>query len=90
MLRMSITLQPKTRSRYLRLAAAVLLLITFAVIGQNPFQIAFCNRILPRMSRDFAISMAKHLAGYILLKIIDIYSNQNTISKYRPSQSVFL
>ena len=35
-------------------------------LGQNPFQITFGDGILPRMSRDFAIFMAKHLAGYYL------------------------
>ena len=35
-------------------------------LGQNPFQITFGDRILPRMSRDFAIFMAKHLAEYYL------------------------
>ena len=33
-------------------------------LGQNPFQITFGDGILIRMSRDFAIFMAKHLAGY--------------------------
>ena len=35
-------------------------------LGQNSFQITFGDGILPRMSRDFAIFMAKHLAGYYL------------------------
>jgi len=35
-------------------------------LGQNPFQITYGDGILPRMSRDFAIFMAKHLAGYYL------------------------
>ena len=34
--------------------------------GQNAFQITFGDSILPRMSRDFAIFIAKHLAGYYL------------------------
>ena len=35
-------------------------------IGQNAFHITFGDSILPRMSRDFAIFMEKHLAGYYL------------------------
>ena len=35
-------------------------------IGQNAFQITCGDGILPRMSRDFAIFMAKHLAEYYL------------------------
>ena len=35
-------------------------------LGQNSFQITFGDGIFPRMSRDFAIFMAKHLTGYYL------------------------
>ena len=35
-------------------------------LGQNPFHITFGDGILPRMSRDFAIYIAKHLAEYYL------------------------
>ena len=41
-------------------------------LGQNPFQITFGDGILPRMSRDFAIFMAKHLAGYYLWTVTKI------------------
>ena len=43
-------------------------------LGQNPFQITFGDGILTRMSRDFAIFMAKHLAGYYLWTVTHKFS----------------
>ena len=58
-------------------------------LGQNPFQITFGDGILPRMSRDFAIFMAKHLAEYYLWTVTKLsvcnIEYQQLLAKYTAS-----
>ena len=52
-------------------------------LGPNAFHITFGDSILPRMSRDFAIFMAKHLAGYYLPVNSNIFL-RSTITQQIP------
>ena len=59
-------------------------------IGQNAFHITFGDSILPRMSRDFAISMAKHLAGILPVNSTCLFNYADFYVKFQIMSTVLL